>query len=247
MNLLEDLDGVATWTGSRGVVLFVRHAEREDVASHEFPRHDAPLTHSGVLSARRLGESMAGRVGAILSSPVLRCVQTAQQIADRAGHAVKIVADDRLGDPGSLVTDAEVAMTSLVTLGFHEAARQIGLGSTLPGFEEPDRAAAVLLEMAGSLLGGGSSAAHLLITHDLILASFVARIIRRPLSLEEWPGYLHGVAIWREHDGLRMLYRSVPTDVPHRLWSPVRRLESRPAREPTPTGPTTRDLGGRCS
>jgi hypothetical protein len=86
------------------------------------------------------------------------------------------VHDRLLGDPGAFVVDGDLAMSELVARGFHPAARQLGLGEQLPGFANPDLATTQLLTLARSLLRALPLGVHLLVTHDLILSTMVARI-----------------------------------------------------------------------
>jgi phosphohistidine phosphatase len=75
----------------------VRHAE----AAPGDPDELRPLTAEGRAQARALGEGLAGdgvRVDALLTSPLLRARETAEELASRLG--VQAEADDRLG-PGA--------------------------------------------------------------------------------------------------------------------------------------------------
>jgi phosphohistidine phosphatase len=67
------------------LVCFLRHAEAEDTAADDFSRR---LTSKGLEQADRAGRfcAQAGLVpGVVLSSPVLRALQTAEIVAGRLG------------------------------------------------------------------------------------------------------------------------------------------------------------------
>lgn len=77
-------------------IIIVRHSEREDQVHPEFaktyPRpHDSPLTEKGLEMATRLGKYLADEYGVhsmkkhrvmVLTSPLVRCVQTSDRIVD---------------------------------------------------------------------------------------------------------------------------------------------------------------------
>lgn len=217
MNIASDIVTLRAWRDRRGLVVFVRHGERESVPSREFPRHDAPLTKNGWRSAESLGLLLGDRLGAVKSSPVPRCVHTACAVLAGAKQQVTPHQDRLLGDPGAFVDDGERAMSELVGLGFHPAARRLGSGEQLPGFADPDHATVRLLTLAQSLLVAEPSGVHVLVTHDLILSTMIARIQGATLEEREWPGYLHGVAVWLDNLQLVSRYAAVERAVPQRL------------------------------
>lgn len=217
MNVADDIATLDPWRARRGLVLFVRHGERESVASHEFPRYDAPLTESGHRAAESVGTILGSRLVTVRTSPVPRCVETALAIIKGAGRTGNPELDRLLGDPGAFVVDGDVAMAELVERGFHPAVRQLGNGARLPGFAAPDLATTQLLALAISLLTANPSGVHLLVTHDLILATTVARIRGIALGENEWPGYLHGLAVWLDNRQLVTRYAGDECCVPPRL------------------------------
>jgi phosphohistidine phosphatase SixA len=84
-------------------LFLVRHAE---AASGE-PDELRPLTPAGRAAARKLGKHLAGeRPDAVLSSPLLRARETAEQIARAAG--VEPQPHDRLA-PGATADDLKAA------------------------------------------------------------------------------------------------------------------------------------------
>lgn len=217
MNFALDLMELRAWRDRAGLVLFVRHGERESVPSHEFPRHDAPLTANGWREAESLGVMLSDRLGTVRSSPVPRCVATASAVIAGAKRRCAPEHDRLLGDPGAFVVDGDLAMSELVARGFHSAARQLGNGEAVPGFANPDLATSQLLGLAHSLLRADPFGVHLLVTHDLILATMAARIRGTALEEQEWPGFLHGLAMWLDDQQLSGRYGSDQRSIPNRL------------------------------
>lgn len=94
----------------------VRHAHAGNAARWQGDDDARPLSAKGRLQAERLGALLAGagvRLDSLLSSPMLRAMQTAEVLAE-ALHA-SVLEDERLGqgptlqDLATIVTEAGVA------------------------------------------------------------------------------------------------------------------------------------------
>ena len=91
------------------VALALRHAERAAIPPCGYG-NDVPLTRQGIRSSRRLGAALSSRPAAVIrTSPLPRCVQTAESIIAGAGWDAVAVPDQRLGAPGPFVVASEVA------------------------------------------------------------------------------------------------------------------------------------------
>src|SRR5207248_2217408 len=106
----------------------VRHAE----AAPGEPDDLRPLTDSGRAVARALGGRLAGeRLEAVVSSPLLRARETAEQIARAAGLAPE--ADERLA-PGATLEDLRAAIAgrgdTVVAVGHQPDCSEIVLAAT---------------------------------------------------------------------------------------------------------------------
>ena len=78
-------------------IYFVRHAKAGDRSSWSGPDPERPLSKAGWQQAHKLGK----RLGAVhpkklVSSPFVRCVQTLEPVAERAGLPIEI--DAALGE-----------------------------------------------------------------------------------------------------------------------------------------------------
>ena len=78
-------------------IYFVRHAKAGDRSSWSGPDSERPLSKAGWQQAHKLGKRLAA-VGAkqLVSSPFVRCVQTLEPLAERAGLPIEV--DARLGE-----------------------------------------------------------------------------------------------------------------------------------------------------
>jgi 8-oxo-dGTP diphosphatase len=82
-------------------IYLVRHAKAGDRSKWDGDDHDRPLSKKGWAQAHALADrlpSLNGGVNAVVSSPLTRCVQTVEPIAEVAG--TKVVTDVRLMEGG---------------------------------------------------------------------------------------------------------------------------------------------------
>ncbi len=103
------LDALAAIPDKTDVALVIRHAEREEIPTGTFGA-DVALTSNGVVSAFLFGNALrvCRRVN-VTSSPVPRCVQTAEAILKGCGNDSSVQLDRTLGDPGPFVMYPEAS------------------------------------------------------------------------------------------------------------------------------------------
>lgn len=200
-----------------GLVVLLRHGERHPIADGT-AGYEVGLTAAGREAAMRLGQALGARTGRVLSSPVPRCVATASQILIGARREGVVEAAQELGDPGAYVSDAAEAMVAFHRLGVRGVYERLAPpGSSLAGFHEPEAATRRLVQVARGLMSAPSGRVHCLVTHDIILATFVSHLSGRLLPQSDWPNYLDGVILWRQADGPRFMYHETSMPVPASL------------------------------
>jgi phosphohistidine phosphatase SixA len=121
-------------------LFLVRHAE----AAPGEPDELRPLTPAGRAVARDLGERLAAeQLDAVVSSPLLRARETAEQIARAAGLTAQ--ADERLA-PGATADDVKAAIA--------------GRGDTVLAVGHQPDCSAILLVLSGRELDFAPGAVH---------------------------------------------------------------------------------------
>lgn len=190
----------------RPVALLLRHAERPDFPPHT-PGDDVPLTPAGQRAARTLGVALGARLIGLSTSPVRRCVETADAIRAGAGFADAPRLDRMLGDPGAFVEDPELAWSTWQRWG-HQAvvAALMGGNRIPPGFADPASAARDLARHVASSLRDRPPGIFALVTHDIVLAALVARTLGSPLDHGSWPRFLQGTWLWVEPGCIRLVF-----------------------------------------
>lgn len=188
------------------VAVLLRHAERGRLPAGDAGNSE-PITVGGQRSAKALGAMLGVRVKTLRSSPVLRCVQTAEVLRDGVGADLPIIPDRLLGDPGIFVRDGETAWQNWLDLG-HEGVMEwlvSGQGS-LPGMANPTKAAETLVRHMVSS-AGEHPGIHVFVTHDSLLAATVGRLLGPVIGSTNWPLYLEGLFAWGDGGCVRTAFR----------------------------------------
>ncbi|WP_342630470.1 histidine phosphatase family protein [Marinobacter alkaliphilus] len=191
-------------------LLIIRHAERPTIEDGTVG-NELSLTSNGIHETKRLAKSLPREILSIESSPIQRCIQTAELIAEH--HELPLTSIGRsnlLGDPGFIIDDAELAWTNWVERGPEAVNEHLLKGiSTWPGFRDLDEAVDQMRRSIEATLAESDDGIHVWVTHDTIVATLASRLQKTPLTLKEWPDYLGGLRIQlREEDGLEISYSS---------------------------------------
>lgn len=191
-------------------LLIIRHAERPAIQDGTVG-NELALTSNGVHETKRLAKSLPREILSIESSPILRCIQTAELIAEH--HELPLTSIGRsnlLGDPGFIIEDAELAWTNWVEKGAEAVNEHLLSGNSVwPGFRDLDEAVAQMRRSIEAMLTASDDGVHVWVTHDTIVATLASRLQKTPLTLKEWPDYLGGLTIQlREESGLEISYSS---------------------------------------
>lgn len=198
------------WLGEvpadRPVALLLRHSVRDELAAGDLG-YAHMLNDAGVRLARAFGAALQGRMRTLHSSPLQRCVHTAEVLREAAGTGLAVIPDRMLGDPGAYVVDAAQARRNWETLGSegimrHMATSDAGLPGTLP----PELGARALVRHMLAV-AAGLPGLHVFVTHDILLAITAARFLGPPAGPAPWPRYLEAAFFWRDAAGLHAAYR----------------------------------------
>ncbi len=210
------LEAIAAIPDRRDAALVIRHAEREQIPPGTFGV-DVSLTAHGVASAAQLGKALgADRQVCVASSPVTRCVQTAEAILQGCGSDSGVLLDHRLGDPGPFVVDPEVAgplflETDILAIVRH----QLSHAEPLSGMRSTDYGVRILLDLVADGLEC-SGRLNVYVTHDAIQAVLIASAFGSSIHQVGWPDYLDGLLIWKSCEGLSVSWRGV-----HKVSNPL--------------------------
>lgn len=184
----------AIW-GEQGGILFIRHGERPSFAGLSAAQKDAVhLTENGHAEAESLGRRLGTGV-AVMSSPVLRAVQTAEAVARGAG-----IDEQSLTRLDSLVDFRIAGLDTYelvkARLGWAGLMRAWMDGSLMPGILVPcDQVVRRAVRDAASAMDGTNTSRAVAVTHDFVIMAFLASL--RGIRTMAVP-YLAGVFV--QHD-----------------------------------------------
>lgn len=170
------------------LLLLIRHADRGHIPEGEVGNNVA-LLEEGIRRSAELGKSISARITSIHSSPIPRCLQTAESILQGAEINVPISHDRMLGDPGPYVENGEVAWESWQKLGLHGITSALIKNEKLPGMHSPRDATQRLVNHLRKC-SGGRSGIHLFISHDAIIATAAAHCLGISTMTDQWPEFL---------------------------------------------------------
>ncbi len=188
------------------VILLIRHAERVD-AHENLAEECVPITDNGRLTASALGHALRRHIASLHSSPVLRCIQTAEAIQHGARRQLGIHADHQLGAPGAYVSAPKRAGHQWQTLGFTSVMRHLVESRVpLPGMNAPDAAAVALLQHMVATVGL-QPGIHIFISHDSIVFPTARWLLGLPVGMGDLPDFLESMSMELCHDTIKLTYR----------------------------------------
>ena len=190
------------------VALLLRHSVRDDLPPDD-DGYTLPITDAGVRLAHELGTLLGQRLRTLHTSPLVRCVQTAEALRHGASVRIPIRHDRLLGDPGVYVVDGKQAWRNWQEKG-HEGvmAHLVTEDEPLPGMAAPAAAARFLVQHMLAT-AGSAPGLHVFVTHDSLVTATAARLLGEPLGVDAWPWYLEGAFFWRQDGALVVSYRDM--------------------------------------
>ncbi|WP_199524744.1 histidine phosphatase family protein [Pseudoalteromonas sp. bablab_jr011] len=192
-------------------VLIVRHAARPDISPNTVG-NDVMLTDEGIEQSKLFASLLSGQVLSIRTSPIGRCVQTAELIAQATHFKPNDIQQCRLlGDPGFIIKDGDLAWQHWLKKG-HKAVNLHLLSGTesWDGFYDLNNSAARIFSDIKALLNNSADGVHIWVTHDTILATLAARIGDKRLTLQDWPNFLGYLEIKLSGEQIYVSYSQKP-------------------------------------
>lgn len=173
------------------ISLLLRHSDRDDIPQGSFG-NEVLLNEKGKQNAQNFGESLSGKkINKIFTSPVKRCVQTAEFIIRGYGSSVEIIETTALGAPGLHITNEKIAGEFFLEYGFDEMYSRFIQGKEIPGIPSVDelnyRITTFLKE--NSIQNGST----LFITHDMLIMFYNFSINKKIYTKDNWVNYMTGL------------------------------------------------------
>lgn len=183
-------------------LILLRHAERPEIAPTEVG-NNVVLTEQGKRDTLEYAKAMSGEVVSMMTSPIERCIETAEIIAKEKGFpSENIERSHLLGNPGFVIEDGKLAWQQWQTKG-HDVVNQhlLSANVALPGFVDFELAVNTFLEKIATALADAPEGLHVWVTHDVMLATLASRSLPCHLSLTDWPHFLGHLIVTLEESG----------------------------------------------
>jgi len=173
------------------ISLLLRHADRDDIPQGSFG-NQILLNEKGKQNARSFGEKLAKRkINRIFTSPIGRCVQTAEFMTKGYGRSIEIIETTALGAPGLHIKDEIIAGEFLLQHGFDETYKRFMQNENIPGIPNINE----LNNRITSFINENSTenGTTIFITHDMLIAFFHYSLNRKVYTKDNWINYLTGL------------------------------------------------------
>ncbi|MGB6329441.1 MAG: histidine phosphatase family protein [Halarcobacter sp.] len=143
----------------------IRHAEKTNSSVH------AKLSDQGLIDSKNYGKELwksNTNIELIVTSPIERCVQTAENIVLGINKDIPVIEAIELGNPGVYIRDDKKAMTIFEKFSLLEIFNLQLSKSELDGFNSIDLASQRLVDFINS-----HNKNTIFISHDAIIVPFI--------------------------------------------------------------------------
>jgi broad specificity phosphatase PhoE len=175
------------------VALLLRHADREPIPQGEFG-NEIPINEKGKYNAIAFGEQLKGfQVNQIFTSPIYRCIQTAEYIRQGFDSHLEITVTKSLGAPGLHIEDEQLAGEFYLRHSFEEFYRRFVCHEHIPGVVSPK---AYHIGMEKFLKEHTTeNGLTIFVTHDSLIAFYDFCLTGKVYTKENWVKYLTGLIL----------------------------------------------------
>jgi len=188
------LEQIMKQYSERGKIsLLIRHADRNKIPEGAFG-NEILLNEKGKEHALNFGKELSNlKINRIFTSPVGRCVQTAECIAKGYGKPLVIEETTALGAPGLHIADEKIAGDFFLTEGFEKLYRRIINDIEIPGITETKQFKKLMTSfLAENTKENGIT---LFVTHDLLITHYHYSINGKIYTRDNWVKYLGGLIL----------------------------------------------------
>jgi len=175
------------------LAMLIRHADRERIPEGEFG-NEIPINERGKKNAIAFGENLQGhQVNRIFTSPIYRCIQTAEHISIGYKKKPEIITTKALGDPGLHTVDEVIAGEFYLKHGFDELYKRFIANEEIPGVTTPQ---AYQIAMTSFLKENTTDTGlTIFVTHDSLIAFYDFCLSGKVYTKENWVKYLSGLIL----------------------------------------------------
>lgn len=173
------------------ISLLIRHSDRYEIPDGGEGR-SILLTDTGKRNAIKFGENLSAfKVNKIITTPVERCIQTAECIVDGYGQKVVIEPSNVLG--GLHVKDWKIANDFLSSEGYNEWYRRIINEIPTPGINTAIQYKKLMTNFINE--NTREKGLTIFVSHDFLIAFYHYSLDKTIYTWENWVNYLSGLIL----------------------------------------------------
>lgn len=173
--------------------LLIRHADRDQIPEGSFG-NEVLLNEKGKQNSLKFGESLSKlQVNRIFTSPVGRCVQTAEHISKGYGRNIEIIETIALGNPGIPIFDDKLAGEYYLQHGGFGMYQHFTQGKKISGVLPIEEMKISMTDFIDK--NTTENGLTLFVSHDMIIAMYHYCLNRMIYTKENWVNYLSGLTL----------------------------------------------------
>lgn len=173
--------------------VLMRHGEREPFIKGQ-PGSTKVLTARGKRQSRAFGAALPKVPLRTYASPMVRCVQTGDEILAGAGVSGETKKSLMLGTPSAYVADDDIVREFYVVNPVKIMSLRYVAGETLPGHYPVTEGTRRMFDFVSGTLAEGEIS--VCVTHDAWIVPFVSILTGYDFT-DDWPGFLDGCILLR--------------------------------------------------
>ena len=190
MKIIEQLNHIGT---DQRIAMLIRHSDRDKIPEGEFG-NDVLLNEKGILNALKMGNELSNfNIRKIYTSPVKRCIQTADSIKKGYGKEIQIIESDLLGNPGAYISEGKDVGVFFMKYGVFKIHEMLLNGIEIAGMNGLEAGSQKLFDFMNR--NSNDKELTLYITHDSLVAFFDSYFNHTKYNKDKWPAYLDGVVL----------------------------------------------------
>ncbi len=179
--------------------ILIRHSER-DFIPNKANDLTTPITTLGKQKARTLGEYLRKFEKLVIySSPILRCVQTSEEISKGFNKTSTIHTSNILGLHGPFVYDSEKAEKEFTSKGLIQVVKDMQNCIQIEGARGKEEGSKILLSFIKEAFSKANKDEFLIfISHDAIITVFLNYIFQEYFDKQNWLNFLDGCGLIKD-------------------------------------------------
>lgn len=173
--------------------LLIRHGDRDQIPAGSFG-NEVLLNERGKENSIKFGKDLIGlKVNKIYTSPIGRCVQTAENIAFGYGTNIEIIETKVLGAPGLYIYDDKLAGDFFLANGFGEAYNRFINDLKIPGMLSKNLLKSKMTDYLRETTN--EKGLTIYVTHDMFIAFYHYSMNKAVYTKENWIKFLSGLLL----------------------------------------------------